>query len=128
MKCIRAKGGAMKAADVISVLCVDDHQTCHCGRKGAQARRHHRPGSHDRGVSTHTGTVPSKSICEAIFQLTGFAVKARYGNEPRNHGGISLRDVSSRVSAVVERETEVVRAQLTRNGIDIYQGDALFLD
>jgi NAD(P) transhydrogenase len=80
------------------------------------------------GVSAHTGTVPSKSIREAIFQLTGFAVKARYGNGSRGHSGISIQDVSSRVNAVVERETEVVRLQLTRNGIDIYQGDALFLD
>jgi NAD(P) transhydrogenase len=80
------------------------------------------------GVSAHTGTVPSKSIREAIFQLTGFAVKARYGDGPRGRRGISIQDVSSRVNAVVERETEVVRAQLTRNGIDIYQGDALFLD
>src|ERR1700678_4535978 len=37
------------------------------------------------GVSAHTGTVPSKSIREAIFQLTGFAVKARYGDGSRNH-------------------------------------------
>src|SRR6202050_212723 len=80
------------------------------------------------GVSAHTGTVPSKSIREAIFQLTGFAVKARYGDGSRNRSGISIQDVSSRVNAIVERETEVVRAQLTRNGIDIYQGDALFLD
>jgi len=80
------------------------------------------------GVSAHTGTVPSKSIREAIFQLTGFAVKARYGDGSRNHGGISIQDVSSRVNAVVGRETEVVRTQLVRNGIDIYQGDALFLD
>jgi NAD(P) transhydrogenase len=80
------------------------------------------------GVSAHTGTIPSKSIREAIFQLTGFAVKAMYGDGPHSHGGISIQDVSSRVSTVVERETEVVRAQLTRNGIAIYQGDALFLD
>src|ERR1700687_317367 len=74
------------------------------------------------GVSTHTGTIPSKSIREAIFQLTRFSVKALYGDGPRSHGGISIQDVSSRVSTVVERETEVVRAQLTRNGIAIYQG------
>jgi NAD(P) transhydrogenase len=80
------------------------------------------------GVSTHTGTIPSKSIREAIFQLTGFAVKALYGDGSRSHGDISIQDVSSRVSTVVERETELVRAQLTRNGIAIYQGDALFLD
>ncbi len=28
------------------------------------------------GVSVHTGTIPSKTVREAIFQLTGFAVKA----------------------------------------------------
>ena len=80
------------------------------------------------GVSAHTGTVPSKSIREAIFQLTGFVVKARYADGSRGHGDISIQDVSSRVNAVVERETEVVRSQLKRNGIDFYQGDALFLD
>jgi NAD(P) transhydrogenase len=79
------------------------------------------------GVSVHTGTIPSKTIREAIFQLAGLAVKALYGNGFRSRG-ISVQDVASRVSTIVERETEVVRAQLTRNGIVIYQGDALFLD
>jgi hypothetical protein len=32
------------------------------------------------------------------------------------------------VTAIVARETEVIRAQLKRNGIAIYQGNALFLD
>src|SRR5207248_5180869 len=67
-------------------------------------------------------------IREAIFQLAGFAVKALYGDGIRSHGGASVQDVSSRVSTIVERETEVVRAQLARNGIAIYQGGALFLD
>ena len=31
------------------------------------------------GVSVHTGMIPSKTVREAIFQLTGFAVKALYG-------------------------------------------------
>jgi len=79
------------------------------------------------GVSVHTGTIPSKTIREAIFQLAGLAVKALYGDGFRSRG-ISVQDVASRVSTIVKRETEVVRAQLTRNGITIYQGDALFLD
>ncbi|HTF71526.1 MAG TPA: Si-specific NAD(P)(+) transhydrogenase [Edaphobacter sp.] len=76
------------------------------------------------GVCVHTGTIPSKTIREAIFQLAGFTVKTLYGD------GIStsVQDVSSRVGIIVERETEVVRAQLVRNGIAIYQGEALFLD
>src|SRR5216683_6025436 len=80
------------------------------------------------GVSVHTGTIPSKTIREAIFQLTGFAVKALYGNEHRSKNDISVQDVSSRVIAIVARETEVIRAQLKRNGIAILQGTAHFLD
>src|SRR5207302_5777495 len=80
------------------------------------------------GVSVHTVTIPSKTIREAIFQLTGRAVKAQYGNGHVAHGDISVRDVSVRVREIIERETDVVRAQLRRNGISIYQGLALFLD
>src|SRR5207245_2230785 len=80
------------------------------------------------GVSVHTGTIPSKTVRESIFQLTGFAVKALYGNGRRNRGDISVQDVSSRVNAIVARETEVIRAQLKRNGIAIHQGSAHVLD
>jgi NAD(P) transhydrogenase len=94
------------------------------GQKGAiaAAKVHKRVAIIDRavmigGVSVHTGTIPSKTVREAIFQLTGFAVKAQYGNGRRNRGDISVQDVSSRVNAIVARETEVIRAQLKRNGI-----------
>ena len=80
------------------------------------------------GVSVHTGTIPSKTVREAIFQLTGFAVKALYGNGSQSRVDISVQDVASRVNAIVARETEVVRAQLKRNGIAIHQGTAHFLD
>jgi NAD(P) transhydrogenase len=66
------------------------------------------------GVSVHTGTIPSKTIREAILQLTGFAVKALYGNGSQSRVDISIRDVSSRVNAIVARETKVIRAQLKR--------------
>ncbi|MCU1340876.1 MAG: Pyridine nucleotide-disulfide oxidoreductase, FAD/NAD(P)-binding domain protein [Candidatus Acidoferrum typicum] len=80
------------------------------------------------GVSVHTGTIPSKTIREAIFQLTGFAVKALYGSESRSRVDISVQDVASRVKAIVARETEVIRAQLKHNGIAILQGSARLLD
>lgn len=57
------------------------------------------------GVSVHTGTIPSKTIREAIFQLAGFAVKALYGDGIRSLGGTSVQDVSSRVRTIIERET-----------------------
>src|SRR5258708_10597875 len=80
------------------------------------------------GVSVHSGTIPSKTVREAIFQLTGFAVKALYGNGSQSRVDISIQDVSSRVNAIVARETEVIRAQLKRNGIAVHQGSAHFLD
>lgn len=80
------------------------------------------------GVSVHTGTIPSKTVREAIFQLTGFAVKSLYGSGSRSRGDISVQDVSTRVKAIVARETEIVRAQLKRNGVALYQGSAHFLD
>jgi NAD(P) transhydrogenase len=51
------------------------------------------------GVCVHTGTIPSKTLGEAIFQITGFAVKALYGNGYRGRVDISAQDVSSRVNA-----------------------------
>jgi NAD(P) transhydrogenase len=80
------------------------------------------------GVCVHTGTIPSKSVREAIFQLTGFAVKAFYGNNFRGTNEISIQDVALRVNSVIARETEVIRAQLKRNGVAIFQGTAQFTD
>jgi NAD(P) transhydrogenase len=78
------------------------------------------------GVCVHTGTIPSKTVREAIFQLTGAAVKSVYGY--RGNGDISVQDVSSRVRTIVARETEVIHAQLKRNDVAIFQGLAQFAD
>ena len=80
------------------------------------------------GVSVHTGTIPSKTVREAIFQLSGLAVSALYGAGSRGRVDISVENVSSRVKAIVARETGVVRAQLERNGIVVHPGCASFLD
>src|ERR1700759_2202283 len=78
------------------------------------------------GVCVHTGTIPSKSVREAIFQLTGLAVKAFYGNGYRDAPEISVQDLAFRVNTVIKRETDVIHSQLKRNGIAIYQGSAEF--
>src|ERR1700683_5253048 len=80
------------------------------------------------GVSVHTGTIPSKTVREAIFQLSGLAVNPLYGNGSQSRIDISVENVSSRVKAIVARETEVIRAQLKRNGVAVYPGTALFVD
>lgn len=78
------------------------------------------------GVCVHTGTIPSKSVREAIFQLTGLTVRAFYGQNYRGKNDISMQDLSFRVQSIVERETEVIRAQLKRNGVAVFQGTAQF--
>src|SRR6185437_3663614 len=81
------------------------------------------------GVCVHTGTIPSKSVREAIFQLTGIAVRTFYGSSYRgNNNNISLQDLAFRVGSIVSRETDVIHAQLRRNGIEIFQGSAQFAD
>src|SRR5580698_2731720 len=80
------------------------------------------------GVCVHTGTIPSKSVREAIFQLTGNAVRAFYGESYRGKNDITVQDLSFRVKAIVARETEVIRAQLKRNGVAVFQGTAQFAD
>ncbi|MGA8555777.1 MAG: Si-specific NAD(P)(+) transhydrogenase [Candidatus Acidiferrales bacterium] len=80
------------------------------------------------GVCVHTGTIPSKSVREAIFQLTGNAVKAFYGDNYRGKNEISVQDLSFRVRSIVARETDVIRAQLRRNHVQIFQGSAQFVD
>jgi NAD(P) transhydrogenase len=105
------------------------------GQKGAicAAKLHKRVAVIDRrmmigGVCVHTGTIPSKSVREAIFQLTGLAVRTFYGNSYRGNGDVSIPDLAFRVNTIISRETEVIRAQLRRNGITIYQGTAKFAD
>lgn len=80
------------------------------------------------GVCVHTGTIPSKSVREAIFQLTGMAVRTLYGSNYRGNSDISPQDLAFRVASIVSRETEVIHAQLRRNGIAIFQGTAQFAD
>ena len=80
------------------------------------------------GVCVHTGTIPSKSIREAILQLTRATVRTLFKPNFRDGERMSVHDVAFRVNAIVGRETEVVRAQLRRNGITIFQGGARFTD
>src|SRR6202046_4291914 len=64
------------------------------------------------GVCVHTGTIPSKSVREAIFQLTGNAVRAFYGDSYRGKNDITINDLSFRVNAIVSLEADVICAQL----------------
>ena len=80
------------------------------------------------GASLHTGTIPSKTLREAILYLTGFQQRSFYGRDYALKDSISVADLAVRVDLVLARELEVVRAQLKRNGVVLIDGTARFLD
>ncbi|MGI8783623.1 MAG: Si-specific NAD(P)(+) transhydrogenase [Acidobacteriota bacterium] len=80
------------------------------------------------GASLHTGTIPSKTLREAVLYLSGFRQRPFYGKDYTLKERISVEDLNFRIRAVVERELEVVRSQLKRNGVTLIEGLARFLD
>jgi NAD(P) transhydrogenase len=80
------------------------------------------------GVSLHTGTIPSKTVREAALYLSGFRQRTFYGADYTLEEKLAVSEFTDRVRKVVEREAEVLRAQLHRNGIDLIDGMARFRD
>jgi NAD(P) transhydrogenase len=78
------------------------------------------------GVCVHTGTIPSKTMREAILYLSGFRQRAFYGKSYSVKADITVKDLAFRVGSVLRREIEVVRDQLQRNGIQVVEGSASF--
>ncbi len=78
------------------------------------------------GVCIHTGTIPSKTLREAILYLSGFSQRLFYGSDYRVKDRISVQDLTHRVRTVIQHEVEIVRSQLKRNAIDLFSGEARF--
>jgi NAD(P) transhydrogenase len=78
------------------------------------------------GVCLNTGTIPSKTLREAVLYLTGLDQREMYGQSYRVKDEITIADLAARTQHVVHRETEVVRSQLSRNRISILTGTARF--
>jgi len=105
------------------------------GQKGAiaAAKLHKRVAIIDRremigGCSLHLGTIPSKTLREAILYLSGIRQRSFYGTSYRVKEDIAAADLMSRVRMVLTRETEVVCNQLRRNGVVTFHGTAHFAD
>ena len=80
------------------------------------------------GVSLHGGTIPSKTLREAVLYLSGMKQRIFYGKDYAVKEKISHKDLKDRVELVEKSEMEVVRNQLRRNNVDMYFGCAHFLD
>jgi NAD(P) transhydrogenase len=80
------------------------------------------------GVCINTGTIPSKTIREAILHLSGFYYQNVYGLNYRVKEKITMADLAFRVQHVIKTEIDVIQAQLSRNNIDMLFGVASFVD
>src|SRR5579872_5782933 len=80
------------------------------------------------GVCVHTGTIPSKTMREAVLYFSGIRQRVFYGRSYAVKDHIAMQDLTFRVQGMVQRETEIIKAQLLRNHIDIFEGEARFLD
>lgn len=64
------------------------------------------------GVCINTGTIPSKTLREAIVYLTGLSQRELYGQSYRVKQEITVQDLSARTRHVVGREIDVILHQL----------------
>ncbi len=80
------------------------------------------------GVSVNWGTIPSKTLREAIVYLTGLSQRSTYGQSYRVKDEITMEDLRLRTRQVIEREVDTVRAQLMRNHVQVLVGSARFVD
>src|SRR3954447_8777093 len=80
------------------------------------------------GVCINTGTIPSKTMREAVLHLSGYNYQNIYGVSYRVKEKISMADLAFRVQHVIKTEIDVTQAQLARNGIEVMTGVASFVD
>ena len=74
------------------------------------------------GVCINTGTIPSKTMREAVLHLSGYNYQTIYGVNYRVKEKISMADLAFRVQHVIKTEIDVTVAQLSRNNVEMLFG------
>lgn len=80
------------------------------------------------GGCLHRGTIPSKTLREAVLYLTGWRQRGFYGRSYRVKSRVQAADLMQRLEITTRHEIEVVQHQLYRNGVDVLTGEASFID
>lgn len=87
-------------------------------------RRELKPG----GVSLHTGTIPSKTLREAVLYIKGLRRKYVYGSSRFSRETVEMDDLTEKVNSILGYEVKVIENQFRKNGIDIIYGEASFIN
>jgi len=80
------------------------------------------------GVCINTGTIPSKTMREAVLHLSGFYYQNFYGANYHVKDIVTMSDLNYRVHRVIENEVAVIQDQLQRNGVELLYGMGSFVD
>jgi NAD(P) transhydrogenase len=100
-------------------------QAAKLGRHVAVAERRDRLG----GVSIHTGTIPSKTLRQAVLeQLATRPLDVLDPTRVEETERMAIQQLMDRASAVVAAETAITREQFRRNRVGLLPGDAVFED
>jgi NAD(P) transhydrogenase len=78
------------------------------------------------GAAINTGTIPSKSLREAILHLTGFKHRSRLGDSYQVKTKITIDDLIFWCQQIIKAEIDITQSQLSRNGADVFNGTAMF--
>jgi NAD(P) transhydrogenase len=99
-------------------------QGAKCGKKVAVVERREVVG----GSCINTGTIPSKTMREAVLHLSGYLYQNVYGVNYRVKEKITVSDLALRVQHVIKTEIDVITAQLSRNNVELLTGVASFVN
>jgi NAD(P) transhydrogenase len=80
------------------------------------------------GVCIHTGTIPSKTLREAVLAFSGLAGRNDRLPWARIEARPSCGQLFAGVDAVITREMGVIEDQLRRNDVTLLRGEASFVD
>jgi NAD(P) transhydrogenase len=77
------------------------------------------------GACLNSGTIPSKSLREAILDLTDFYERSFYGQQ-RVEKKVSINDLNYRLHQILDKEREMLLHQFEKNEIRLIHGLARF--
>ncbi len=80
------------------------------------------------GICINTGTIPSKTLREAVMHLSGYRERGIYGSSYTVKQHITMEDLHFRTDHVIRHEIDVTRHQLQRNRITVATASAKFVD
>jgi len=80
------------------------------------------------GVAVNVGTIPSKTLREAVLYLSGYRERGLYGDAYVVKRDVRLADLLVRTDYVTRHEVDVTLNQILRNRVELLAAEASFID